>query len=195
MGLKEYMDRTGNQTRWRLCACLAVFIHALALGVSGLVLAHQPDYGMAGAVAGGGIPKIQQQPDVDTVELESDASDAVAERHKPKPKPTPVSPTGIGGAPSGGALEVADYYRNPPPSYPDAARRLKEEGLVLLSVRIDAKGNPTSVSLAKSSGFSLLDDSAMMAVKFWRFKPATMAGIPFATSGLVPIRFTLRSVN
>lgn len=149
---------------------------------------------MAGAVAGGGKPRAVQPPVEDTVEL--DDSDAPAERtHKVKPKPTPVVPMGIRGPQSSGALEVPSYYRNPPPPYPDAARRLKEEGLVLLHTEVDTQGRVVSVSVAKSSGFSDLDESALETVKSWQFKPAQIAGIPIATSVNIPIRFHLKDIQ
>jgi len=195
MGLREYLNQTGNNTRWKMCALFAVVIHVVALAGSSFVMAHQAEYGMAGAVAGGGVPKIAQPPEETTVELEASSDDALSEKHKPKPKPTSVQPTGVGGAASGGALEVPDYYRNPPPPYPDAARRFKEEGVVLLHVEVDSQGKVSGVSLEKSCGYSDLDESALEGVKSWRFKPATMAGIAISTSVNIPVRFRLTDIR
>jgi protein TonB len=195
MGFNEYLNRTGNQGRWKLCALFAVVLHVAAFAGSSLVMAHQAEYGMAGAVAGGGIPRVIQPPEEQTVELESDGNDAPTEKRQPKPKPTPVKPTGIGGAASGGALELAAYYRNPPPPYPDAARRFKEEGVVLLHVEVDPQGHASNVSLVQSCGYSDLDESALDTVKSWRFKPATVAGIAISTSVNVPVRFRLKDIR
>lgn len=195
MGFREYLNLTKNKTRWKLCAIFAVCTHLLALIGTSLVMAHQAEYGMAGAVAGGGIPKIEQPPEDQTVELETDSDDAPVEKHKAKPKPTPVIATGVGGVASGGALEVPSYYRNPPPYYPPAARRFKEEGTVLIHTEVDTKGKVTSVSLVKSCGFADLDDSAVDTVKGWQFKPAQIAGIPISTSVNIPVRFCLKDVR
>jgi periplasmic protein TonB len=195
MGIREYFENSGNDTRWKLSAGLAVLLHAVVLLGGSLVMTQKAEYGMAGAVAGGGQPKVVQPPVDETIELE-DAQDAPSEhRQKPKPKPTPVVPTGIGGPASGGALEVPSYYRNPPPDYPEAARRFKEKGVVMLRAEVDAQGKVTSVSVAQSCGYSDLDESAVEAVKNWRFKPAQIAGFAISTSVNIPVRFRLKDVR
>lgn len=195
MGLREYFENSGNQTRWKLSAVLAVFFHVVILVGGSLVMAKQAEYGMSGAMAGGGIPRVVQTPVEETVELDDASSDEPAQkRSKPKPKPTPLVPTGVGGQASSGALEVPSYYRNPPPAYPAAARRFKEEGVVLLHTEVDAQGKVSSVSLLKSCGFDDLDQSALDAVKNWQFKPAQIAGIAISSSVNIPVRFRLKDV-
>lgn len=44
--------------------------------------------------------------------------------------------------------------------YPPAARRLGQEGIVLLAIEIGAKGELRSATLRRSSGFALLDQAA-----------------------------------
>lgn len=83
------------------------------------------------------------------------------------------------------------YLKNPAPRYPEAARRAGQEGLVLLRVEISSKGDAASVAVAGSSGHALLDDAAVVAVKKWRFRPASFAGVPVASAAEVPVRFTL----
>lgn len=80
---------------------------------------------------------------------------------------------------------------NPKPPYPLAARRLGVEGRVVLSVHVLADGRCDDVRLARSSGSALLDDSALMTVRRWRFLPATRAGTPVAALVDVPISFRL----
>src|SRR6185295_11789829 len=58
----------------------------------------------------------------------------------------------------------ADYLRNPVPAYPSLARRLREQGRVLLRVHVDTAGNPDEVQLRVSSGFERLDASARETV-------------------------------
>ena len=85
------------------------------------------------------------------------------------------------------------HLRNPAPPYPMKARQLSQEGVVTLVVRIDASGHPTSVDLEQSSGFPLLDDSALKTVRRWRFRPARIGGMTVESVVEVPIRFVLRN--
>ena len=45
--------------------------------------------------------------------------------------------------------------------------------------------------LLKSSGYSLLDASAIEAVKKWKFHPAMVAGVKISSAVNVPVRFRL----
>ena len=86
----------------------------------------------------------------------------------------------------------AAYLSNPAPAYPGASRRMGEEGRVLLRVQVGADGRPTDVSIAKSSGFSRLDDVARETVlRSWRFVPARQGDQAVAGAVKVPIDFTL----
>jgi len=194
MGISEYFKTSTNDSRWKLSAILSIGLHIVVLGAGSWVMTQKAEYGMAGAVAGGGKSREVQPPVEDTVEL--DDSDVPAERtHKAKPKPTPAVPVGMGGPKSAGALEVPSYYRNPPPDYPDSARRLKEEGVVMLHTEVDVQGKVALVTVSQSSGFADLDESAVETVKNWQFKPAQIAGIPIAASVNIPIRFRLKDIR
>ena len=83
----------------------------------------------------------------------------------------------------------ADYLHNPAPAYPSQSRRLKEEGTVLLLVRVSAEGAPLSVEIRTSSGFERLDEAGLQAVRQWRFVPAKRGNESVAASVLVPIQF------
>ena len=83
----------------------------------------------------------------------------------------------------------ADYLHNPAPAYPSQSRRLKEEGTVLLLVRVSAEGAPLSVEIRTSSGFERLDEAGLQAVRQWRFVPAKRGNDNVAASVLVPIQF------
>ncbi len=63
---------------------------------------------------------------------------------------------------------------NPPPAYPRIARRLGQEGTVVLDVFILADGSVGDVKLKTTSGHSRLDDSAVEAVRHWRYIPARL---------------------
>ncbi|WP_197703244.1 energy transducer TonB [Sulfurifustis variabilis] len=87
----------------------------------------------------------------------------------------------------------ADYLNNPPPVYPSLARRLGEEGRVLLRVRVRPDGTSADIAISRSSGFARLDRAALEAVRKWRFVPARQGDVPVTASVLVPISFTLES--
>lgn len=99
------------------------------------------------------------------------------------------STLGVGG---GTVRGTPDYLSNPIPTYPSLSRRLKEEGLVLLTVDLTALGTVQRLLVKKSSGFDRLDEAAERAVKGWRFKPSTIGGVAVADTIEVPIRFALK---
>jgi len=101
-----------------------------------------------------------------------------------------VGATSHGGA--GGALSSrVGYLSNPKPDYPEEAKRLHEEGVVLLDVLVDANGRAGEVSVSRSSGFAVLDDAAVQAVKRWIFEPARTGGVAVSSRVKVPVRFSL----
>jgi protein TonB len=85
----------------------------------------------------------------------------------------------------------ADYLHNPAPAYPPLARRLGEQGKVVLRVLVNSSGTPDRVELRTSSGSRLLDAAALEAVRHWRFVPARQGDQPVAAWVLIPITFTL----
>ncbi|HEY6440974.1 MAG TPA: energy transducer TonB [Acetobacteraceae bacterium] len=89
------------------------------------------------------------------------------------------------------ARPVAGMETDRPPAYPEIARRRGEQGRVLLRVAVSPAGLPVNVSVAESSGYSVLDTAAVNAVEQWRFVPATRAGAPVAATAEVPLRFRL----
>jgi len=98
-----------------------------------------------------------------------------------------------GGATTGGtALSSRPrYLSNPKPDYPSEALWQHQEGSVLLSVDVSSSGQATDVILKRSSGFPLLDQSAIRAVRRWTFQPAQTAGLPVSARVEVPVRFSL----
>jgi len=109
---------------------------------------------------------------------------------------------GSPGAADGGAgddpnsIAHADYARNPPPVYPNAARRREQQGTVTVRVLIGADGSVERAEVAESSGFDSLDDAALDTVRSrWRFVPARHGGLAVESWVLVPIRFALLEAN
>lgn len=95
------------------------------------------------------------------------------------------------GAAAGPLNLHAGYLSNPKPDYPAEARRQQQQGVVRLSVEVDAEGRAAEVDLARSSGFPLLDAAAIQAVRRWRFTPARAAGLPVSSRVEVPVHFSL----
>lgn len=83
------------------------------------------------------------------------------------------------------------YSDNPKPEYPEAARRRGQQGSVLVTVWVSKTGLPTKVELAKSSGYSLLDRTALQAVMKWKFHPGLYGNSPVDSVVEVPIRFQI----
>jgi protein TonB len=78
------------------------------------------------------------------------------------------------------------------PSYPAVDRRLDHEGVVLLTVMIDAEGNVSDANVLKSSGYDSLDAAAVSWVKeHWRYKPATHNGNAVAATARAEVTFRL----
>lgn len=83
------------------------------------------------------------------------------------------------------------YDFNPFPIYPRNARKRGWQGIVELLVHVDKQGNVSSVKIYKSSGFKLLDRSAMRSVKDWRFSPGRRGDEVVESEVVVPVNFLL----
>jgi protein TonB len=90
-----------------------------------------------------------------------------------------------------GVHAYPDYRKYSEPPYPAFAALRVKEGLVLLRVVVSAAGRSKRVKLKQSSGFPLLDQAALEAVKDWEFDPARIGAVPVESviEGLV--RFPL----
>ncbi len=89
----------------------------------------------------------------------------------------------------------AAYLHNPPPSYPLSARRRGIEGTVLIGAEVGENGESLRVELRKGSGYSVLDQVALEAVKKWRFVPAKRGSQAVVAWVEVPISFKLENNN
>ena len=78
------------------------------------------------------------------------------------------------------------------PRYPESARRRGIEGTVLLRMRITEQGRVEDVRVERSAGHAELDQSAIDAVRRWRFEPARRNGVPVAEPVQLPVVFKLQ---
>ena len=96
--------------------------------------------------------------------------------------PAGTSATGAGT----GKNAKASYVLRPIATYPPESRAAGEHGVVILRLTVDGNGRPTTVSIAKSSGFPRLDRAAVEAG--WRCR--VRDAIPGSHLD-APVRFNL----
>jgi periplasmic protein TonB len=90
------------------------------------------------------------------------------------------------------ARAFANYLNNPKPHYPGIAKSRHWEGLVRLRVYVTPDGRCGNLNVQRSSGHDVLDESALAAVRNWRFVPGKRGDTPIASWVTVPIEFRLR---
>jgi len=89
-------------------------------------------------------------------------------------------------------MAYPDYGKSPALTYPPLARRRGLEGKVILKVLVSKEGHPLEVTLEESSGHSILDKSALKAVRDWVFKPGKLNGQPVKMWVQVPVVYRLK---
>lgn len=81
---------------------------------------------------------------------------------------------------------------SPAPNYPIDAIRDGVTGTVQLELLVGADGRVLDAKIVRGSGDRRLDNAAREQVlRNWRFRPATVNGVPVLARGLVPIVFNL----
>ncbi|KXW55249.1 TonB family protein [Ferrovum sp. PN-J185] len=68
-------------------------------------------------------------------------------------------------------IQIPKALFNPKPPYPGEAFDKKQEGTVILDIKVTKNGRIKDVKIYKSSGYTLLDESALETVKIWIFDP------------------------
>ena len=84
-----------------------------------------------------------------------------------------------------------EYGSNIKPEYPMVARRRGYEGEVVFNVQVLDDGNVGDMRLVKTSGYTVLDNSAQSALKKWKFVPEKFNGKFVPSWVKVPILFRL----
>lgn len=75
--------------------------------------------------------------------------------------------------------------------YPEIARKAGVEGLVILHLQINEKGEIRRVKVIKSLELDVMDNAAIDAVKSVKWNPAMQRDMPITVWYSVPIRFNL----
>ena len=74
--------------------------------------------------------------------------------------------------------------------FSDEARRAKYQGVCLISLIVDAQGNPQNPHVVRALGMGL-DEKAIEAVKKYKFKPAMKGNTPVPVMITVEVNFRL----
>ena len=90
----------------------------------------------------------------------------------------------------GGGVSAPQLVFAPDPEFSDEARRAKYQGVCVVSLIVDAQGNPQRVQVVRHLGMGL-DEKAVEAVKQYRFKPATMQGKPVPVEVNIEVNFRI----
>jgi protein TonB len=104
----------------------------------------------------------------------------------------PGSNIGAGGGvfPLARGISAPRAVYDPEPEYSDEARRVKHQGVVILSLVVDQQGRPRDIHVARSLGMGL-DQKAIEAVSKWKFSPGVKDGIPVAVRVNIEVSFRL----
>lgn len=96
---------------------------------------------------------------------------------------------------AGAEFSPVRYARTVKPRYPRKARRAGWEGTTLLKVLVNSEGAPGRVTVERTSGFEILDEAAVKAVRRWRFHPARRGIAPLSSWVRIPVAFRLEEVR
>jgi len=91
----------------------------------------------------------------------------------------------------GGNVQRARLVHQPKPIYPPLAKQARIQGTVRLQATISRDG--TIQELQVISGHPLLVQSALDAVRQWRYQPTLLNGVPVEVSTTIDVVFTLGS--
>ncbi len=102
--------------------------------------------------------------------------------------PKPAAPVRIK---QGGDVTAASIITQTRPVYPSLARQARIQGTVVLHAIIDKEGQVAKLEIV--SGHPLLVQSALDAVKQWRYKPTQLNGDPVEVDTTIQVTFTMGS--
>jgi protein TonB len=102
------------------------------------------------------------------------------------PPPKPAAPTRVK---QGGNVTAASILNQTRPLYPPLARQARIQGNVVLHAIIDKDGKVAQLEVI--SGHPLLVQSALDAVKQWRYKPTLLNGDPVEVDTTITVTFTM----
>jgi protein TonB len=102
--------------------------------------------------------------------------------------------------PTGPEIEIVPFYKLeivpklkylPKPKYPELARKAGIEGQTVVKALVDIDGSIMDVKVLKSSGNTMLDESALIAARRAKFTPAKQRDRFVRCWVTIPVRFRL----
>lgn len=90
----------------------------------------------------------------------------------------------------GGRIKEPAKLKHVEPVYPELARVARVQGVVVVECLISPQGKVTDVKVLRS--IPLLDQSAMDAVRQWRYTPTLLNGVPVPVIMTVTVTFNLQ---
>lgn len=90
--------------------------------------------------------------------------------------------------------QPATIYEQTPPEFPDVMMRVRIDGKAIIDLLVDTSGKPQQVQCEEAT-HPLFAESAIKAVKRWRFKPAMKGGQPVTSNLTIPIEFRRETVT
>ncbi len=146
------------------------------------------------------IPPPEEPPPPVILPLEKKPEQPKPVQRKP-PAPVPQAPVdsqpqqaapAVPAAPRTVADSQLGYLVKPNPLYPARSRKAGEKGTVMVKVFVDGAGRPSQVLVQTSSGYPLLDEAALSAVRAAQFRPFVEGGFAKPIWVLAPITFNLQ---
>lgn len=86
---------------------------------------------------------------------------------------------------------MPQMIENVPPVYPDAVKKARIEGDVMIKALVDTNGSVVKVIVGKTSGNESLDSAAVQATYKNKFTPAKQGGKPVAVWVAYKVKFDL----
>jgi periplasmic protein TonB len=87
----------------------------------------------------------------------------------------------------GGEIREPRKLVNVKPVYPEVARQVRVQGIVLIDCLIDPHGNVVDARVV--DGIPLLNEAALAAVRQWRYTPTLFGGVPVPVQMTVMVNF------
>ena len=91
----------------------------------------------------------------------------------------------------GGVIRAPKLLESPRPEYPALASQARVAALLILEAEVGPDGRVRNVKVLR--GHPLFDESAMAAVRRWRYKPLLLNGVPTPFLVTVTVNFNLKT--
>lgn len=141
--------------------------------------------------------KPEKKPDPKPEKVVKKQEEPVKPEPKKEQKPEPASvktakkKVEVEGASDQPVFVASPSIRKVKRYYPRMARRRNYQGIVQLEVIVDRNGKPTSIKILESSGYKILDSSAVSSVEEWEFEPKKINNRLVVSKVHIPVAFQL----